>query len=135
MKWYKQGIITPITESTEWVNSITYPVKLSGQLYKAATLEEIPNKLIGTRKFSKLDAYKGFFAYHLDKESSRKSTFSITPWCGKFHFPKIPMGTKFSQEAYQMKMDQILEGLDGVVALLDDITIYGKDDADHEKTW
>ena len=43
------------------------------------------------------------------------------------------MGTKFSQDAYQVKMDQILEGLDGVVALHDDITIYGMDDADHDK--
>ena len=32
-----------------------------------------------------------------------------------------------------MKMDQILEGLDGVIAIHDDITIYGKDNHDHDK--
>ena len=42
------------------------------------------------------------------------------------------MGTKFSQDAYQMKMDQILEGLDGIIAIYDDITIYGKYDDDHD---
>ena len=31
-----------------------------------------------------------------------------------------------------MKMDQILEGLDGIIAIYDDITIYGKDDDDHD---
>ena len=42
------------------------------------------------------------------------------------------MGAKFSQDAYQMKMDQILEGLPGVIAIHDDITIFGKSDDDHD---
>ena len=42
------------------------------------------------------------------------------------------MGAKFSQDAYQMKMDQILEGLQGVTAIHDDITIFGKGDDDHD---
>ena len=41
------------------------------------------------------------------------------------------MGAKFSQDAYQMQMDQILEGLNGVIAIHDDITIFGEDDDDH----
>ena len=41
------------------------------------------------------------------------------------------MGAKFSQDAYQMKMDQILEGLQGVIAI-HDITIFGKGDEDHD---
>ena len=37
------------------------------------------------------------------------------------------MGAKFSQDAYQMKMDQILEELQGVIAIHDDIiTIFYK---------
>ena len=94
--------------------------------YKAPMLEEIPHKLSGAKKFSKLDTYEGIFAYHLDKESSMKTTFNTTPHYGRFHFLRIPIGTKFNQDAYQMKMDQILEDLEGVMALHDDITIYGK---------
>ena len=45
----------------------------------------------------------------------------------------MPMGAKSSQDAYQMKMDQILEGLEGVIAIHDDITVFGKDDDDHDK--
>ena len=63
----EQGIITKVTEPTEWVNSITYPVKPNGDLricldpkdlnkaiirehYKAPTLEEITHKLCGATK-------------------------------------------------------------------------------------
>ena len=73
----EQGISTKVTEATEWVNSITYPVKPNGDLricldpkdlnkaiirehYKAPTLEEITHKLCGATKFSKVDCYKGF---------------------------------------------------------------------------
>ena len=42
------------------------------------------------------------------------------------------MGAKFSQDAYQMKIDQILEGLNGVITIHDDITIFGEDDDDHD---
>ena len=149
-KMIQQVIITPVTDPFRWVNSITYPGKPSGELcicldprdlntaivreqYKAPTLEETTHKFSGTKKFSKLDAYKRFFAYHLKKESSMKTTFNTTPCHGSFHFFRIPIGTKFSQDAYQMKMDQIPEGLEGVMALHDDITLYGKDDADHDK--
>ena len=144
----EQGIITPVTEPTEWVNSITYPVKPNGDLricldpkdlnkaiirehYKAPTLEEITHKLTGAKKFSKLDAFKGFFAYRMDKESSMKTTFNTTPRRGRYRYLRVPMGAKFSQDAYQMKMDQILEGLPGIIAIHDDITCFGTDDEDH----
>ena len=145
----EQGIITKVTEPTEWVNSITYPVKPNGDLricldpkdlnkainrehYKAPTLEEITHKLCGATKFSKVDCYKGFFAYLMDKASSMKTTFNTIPRRGRYRYLRVPMGAKFSQDAYQMKMDQILEGLPGVIAIHDDITIFGKSDDDHD---
>ena len=126
----EQGIITKVTEPTEWVNSITYPVKPNGDLricldpkdlnkaiirehYKAPTLEEITHKLCGATKFSKVDCYKGFFAYLMDKASSMKTTFNTIPRRGRYRYLRVPMGAKFSQDAYQMKIDQILEGLTG----------------------
>ena len=40
------------------------------------------------------------------------------------HHPlKMPISAKCSQDAFQMKIVQILEGLDGVIAIHDDITI------------
>ena len=145
-----QGAIIKVTEPTEWVNSMTYPVKPDGDLricidckdlnksiirehYKPPTLEEITHKLIGAKVFSKVDAYKGFFAYRLDYESSLKTTFNTIPTKGRYRCLKMPMGARCSQDAFQMKMDEILEGLQGVIAIHDDITIYGKDEEEHDK--
>ena len=87
------GIITPVTEPTEWVSSLTYPHKPNGSLhicldprnlnkaiirehYKAPTLEEISHKLSGATVFSKLDAKDGFWSIHLDTPSSYLTTFN-----------------------------------------------------------
>ena len=65
------GIITSVTEPTEWVSSPTYPCKPNGSLcicldpqdlnkaiirehYKAPTLEEILHKLSGATVFFKI---------------------------------------------------------------------------------
>ena len=62
------GILTSVTEPTEWVSSLTYPHKPNGSLYicldphdlnraiirehyKAPTLEEISHKLSGATVF------------------------------------------------------------------------------------
>ena len=75
-----KGIITPVTEPTEWVSSLTYHWKPDGSLhicldprdlnkaitwehYKAPTLDEIIQKLNGAKVFSKLNA-KGWLLEH-----------------------------------------------------------------------
>ena len=87
------GIITSVSEPTEWVSSLTYPRKPNGSLcicldprdlnkaiirehYKAPTLEEISHKLSGATVFSKLDAKDGFWSIHLDTPSSYLTTFN-----------------------------------------------------------
>ena len=104
-----QGIITKVTEPTEWTNSITYPVKPNGDLhicldpkdlnkaiirehYKAPTLEEITYKLNKPKKFSKVDGYKGFFAYLMDYESGLKTTFITIPRRGRYRYLKSSNG-------------------------------------------
>ena len=84
------------------------------------------------KKFSKVDAYKGFFTYPMDYESSLKTTFNTIPHRGRYIYLQVPMGAKFGQDAYQMKIDQILEGLNGVIAIHDDMTIFGEDDDDYD---
>ena len=43
------------------------------------------------------------------------------------------MGAKCSQDTFQMKMDVILEGLPGIIAIHDDITIFGKTEEEHDR--
>ena len=62
----------------------------------------------------------------MDKVSSMKTTFNTIPRRGRYRYLRVPMDAKFSQDAYQMKMYQILEGLPGVITMHDDITILAK---------
>ena len=80
-------IITPVTEPTEWVSSITYPRKPDGTIcicldpkdlnraiirehYKAPTLEEISHKLSEATIFFKIRCQRWILdCIHLDTPS------------------------------------------------------------------
>ena len=134
-------IITPVTEPAEWVSSITYPCKPDSTLhicldlkdlkkaiirehYKAPTLEEISHKLTGATIFSKLDTKDGFWSVHLDTAISYLTTFNTHK--GRYRFLHMPFSLKMSQDVFQVTMDQITDRLPGVIAIHNDICIYGK---------
>ena len=142
------GIITPVTEPTECVSSLTYPHKPNGSLhicldprdlnkaiirehYKAPTLEEISHKLSGATVFSKLDAKDGFWSIHLDTPSSYLTTFNTHK--GRYRFLCMPFGLKMSQDVFQMCMDQLTDRLPGIIAIHNDICVYSKTQEKHDK--
>ena len=140
-------IISAVTEPTEWVSAITYPCKPDDTLcicldpkdlnkdiireyYKAPTLVEISHKL-GATIFSKLDAKDGFWSAHLDTASSYLTTFNTHQ--GRYRFLYMPFGLQMSQDMFQMRRDQITDRLPGVIAIHNDICIYGKTQEQHDK--
>ena len=142
-----QRIITKQTEPTPWVSSLTYPKKANGKLricldpkdlnkaiihenHKAPTLKEIAHVLMGATKFSKVDGNKAFFRMHLTEEASLLMTFNTH--LGRYRFLRVPFGLKMSQDIFQMQMDDIVAQCPGVLAIHDDVFIYGKDDRDHD---
>ena len=143
----QQGIIAKQTEPTPWVSSLTYPKKPNGKLricldpkdlnkaiirenHKARTLKEIAHELTGATKFSKVDGNKAFFGMHLTKQASLLTMFNMH--LGRYQFLHVPFGLKRSQDIFQMRMDDIVAQCPGVLAIHDDIFIYGKDDKDHD---
>ena len=94
--------------------------------HKAPALEEITHILTGANKFSKVDGNKAFFSMHFTKEASLLITFNTH--LGWYRFLRVPFGLKMSQ----MRMDNIVAWCPGVLAIHDDIFIYGKDDSDHD---
>ena len=44
----------------------------------------------------------------------------------------MQFGLKMLQDVFQMQMDQITDKLPGIIAIQDDICVYGKDTADHD---
>ena len=143
----QQGIIIKQTEPTPWVSSLTYPKKAKGKLricldpkdlnkaiihenHKAPTLEEIAHILTGDTKFSKVDGNKVFFGMHLTKEASLLITFNTH--LGRYRFLRVSFGLKMSQDIFQMRMDDIVAQCPGVLAIHDDVFIYGRDNREHD---
>ena len=94
------------------------------------TVEEITHKFAGATVFSKLDAKSGYWSIPLEEKSQLLTTFN-SPF-GRFCFKRLPFGLKTSQDVFQQAMDQILDGLVGIVAIADDIVVFGKDDYEHD---
>jgi len=140
-------VIKPVNEPTDWVSSITYVTKADGSLricldprdvnlalkrgqHHTPTIEELTHKFSGATVFSKLDAKSGYWAVPLDAESQLLTTFN-SPF-GRFCFKRLPFGLKTSQDVFQHAMDEILDGLPGVVSIADDITVFGRDESEHD---
>ena len=86
--------------------------------------------LTGATIFSKLDCNSGFHQVPLDTESALLTTFT-TPF-GRYCYTRLPFGISSASEHFQKRMSRILEGLEGVMCLIDDILVHGKDKQEHD---
>ena len=80
--------------------------------------------------FSKLDAKSAFWCVTLDNKSSYLTTFGTI--FGRDRYLVIPYGSINSQDAFQTKMDQILEGIKGVVSIVDDTVVHRVTEEQHD---
>jgi transposase InsO family protein len=88
-------------------------------------------QLAGAKLFTKLDANSGFHQIELSKASALLTTF-ITPF-GRYCYERLPFGINSGPEHFQKRIAQILEGLDGVVYLMDDIVVFGANEKQHNE--
>ena len=145
-----QGVIEKVEEDhrTDWLNSIVYQRKSNGKLricldpcdlntaikreyHVTPTLEDIIPKMSGAKYFSTVDAKCGYFNVRLDEQSSSLTTFN-SPY-GRYRFKRMPFGLKMSQDIFRTRIDQLVEGLTGVVAIADDIVIFGATQEEHDE--
>ena len=141
-------VIRPINEPTDWVSSITYVTKPDGTLricldpkdinsslkrgqHHIPTLEELTHRFAKATVYSKLDAKSGYWCVQLDNASQLYTTFN-SPF-RRYCFKRLPFGLETSQDVFQKAMDQILEGLPGVVSIADDIVVYGTNEQDQDQ--
>lgn len=142
------GIIVPVNTPTEWCSPIVVVPKSDGsvricvdliELNKCVQREFHPlpsveyslNLLTGAKVFSKLDANSGFWQIPLDETSSYLTTF-ITPF-GRFRFLRLPFGISSAPEHFQRRMMQLLEKTSGTICHMDDILVWGRDQAEHDQ--
>ena len=143
----KLGVITEVTEPTDWCAGMVIVPKPNGQVRLCVDLTKLnanvcrerhvlPSvettlaQLGGARYFSKLDANSGFWQIEMTPESFKLTTF-ITPF-GRFKFNRLPFGITSAPEHFQRRMSQILAGMEGAVCLIDDILVYGSTKAEHD---
>ena len=98
------------------------------EVHPLPAVDETLAQLAGAAVFSKLDTNSGFWQIPLAATSRHLTTF-ITPF-GRYFFNKLPFGITSTPEYFQKKMSSILEGLQGVLCLIDDIR---RDKEQHNK--
>ena len=129
--------IPKVEQPTKWVSSMVAVVRngkvricmdpsdlnkvIKREHHPMRTIEEVVSMIPGAKVSSVLDAKLGFLLIELDESSSFLTTFN-TP-IGRFRWLRLPFGIKCAPEIYQRIMDQMLEGIEGAVSVMDDILI------------
>ena len=141
------GVISKVTQPTPWCAGMVVVPKKSGKVricvdlkpLNASVLREVnplPKvdetlaQLSGAKVFSKLDANSGFWQIPLSQTSRLLTTF-ITPM-GRYCFNKLPFGISSAPEHFQRRMSETLAGLHGVPCKMDDILVFGSNQAEHD---
>ncbi|XP_062558277.1 uncharacterized protein LOC134223153 [Armigeres subalbatus] len=138
----KDGIITKETNHTDWISNIVIvqrggskagiricldPIHLNKALMRPnlqfVTLDEILPELGKAKVFSTMDTRKGFWHVVLDEKSSKLTTF-WTPF-GRYRWTRLPFGIASAPEIFQIKLQEAIEGLEGVECIADDLLLFG----------
>ena len=143
----KLGVISKVDKPTLWCTGVMVVPKKSGDVRICVDLkplnesvlrethplpgvDETLAQLTGATVMSKLDANGGFWQIPLSKDCRELTTF-ITPF-GRYCFNKLPFGISSAPEYFQKRMSNLLDGLAGVLCLMDYILIFGKDQKEHD---
>ena len=97
-----------------------HPLQKSSDLFAA---------LAGGKVFSKLDLTQ---AYHqMEVEEKFQHLLTITTHKGLYRYRRLPFGISSAPALFQRSMEQILQGIPGVVAFMDDIELTGATAEEH----
>ena len=138
----KAGILTEVTpemSAPEWLNSFVIVKQPNGNLSicldptdlnkhiihpicNMRTLEEIIDMLKGSMYFAVFDSTKSFFHVPLDHES-KQLTAMLTP-TGIYLYNVLAMGLSNATDISEKCMQNIVDGLQGVVNIADDVLVF-----------
>ena len=98
--------------------------------HQLPAVEQTLAQIAGAQWFSKLDTNSGSWQIPLSRESALLTLF-ITP-VGRYCFNHLPFRITSVPEHVQKRMSTILRDMEGVVCLIDDILVFGKDQQEHD---
>ena len=142
------GVITKVNNPTDWCAGMVVMPKPNGNIRICVDLTKLNASVCRERHilpsvkqilaqigestiFSKLDANVGFWQIKLSKQSALLTTF-ITP-NGRYCFNRLLFGIISAPEFFQKQMSNILNGLEGVVCMIDDVLVHGKTQLEHDQ--
>ena len=99
--------------------------------HPSPTVHDIIHSLNGGQKFSKLDLRSGYHQLVLAPESRYITTFATHK--GLKRYKRLNFGTSSAAEIFQYTIQRALDGIDGVLNISDDIILFGKRTAEHDK--
>ena len=94
-------------------------------------VEETPAQLTRAQVFTKLDGNSGFWQIPLTKKSCLLTTYIYySVW--EILFSQVTFGITSAPKLFQCRMNSMLSGLPGVLRLMDDVLVFGKNQAEHD---
>ena len=104
---------------------------LKRERYQIPVTDDVLPDLAGARVLTEVDLASAFWQLELYDESSLSTTFE-TP-NGKYRWLRLPFGLCVPSEIFQKHLNQEFFGLPCVKCIADDVLIYGRDDANHDR--
>lgn len=143
-----KDIIEPVEKPTPWVSPLVIVPKPNNDIrlcvdlrrvneavlrerHPIPTVDEILQDMSESRVFSKLDLKMGYHQLELHPDSRDITTF--VAHCGLYRFKRLVMGINAASEIYQHEIQQVVQGIPGVVNLSDDIMVHGPDKEEHDR--
>ena len=144
----KLGVIRKVDKPTNWCAGMVTVPKSNGKLricvdltklnenvcretYPLPKIDALLGEIGESTVFTKIDANSGFWQEKLAENSQLLTTF-LTPF-GRYCFQRLPFGLKSAPERFQKRMLNELEGLEGVICIMDDILVHGKTQKEHDE--
>jgi hypothetical protein len=99
--------------------------------YPLPIFEETTSTLYGSKFYSVLDCYSGFWQINIKEEHKERTAFSVPS--GHYEFNRLPFGLSNSPSSFQRLMDIVLKNLVGTECCvsIDDNVIYSKSAQEH----
>ena len=144
----QRHIIEKVNGPTPWVSPLVLIPKKSGEVricvdmqrankaitserYPTPTVDDLINTLKGATMFSKLDLRSGYHQLTLAPESRYITTFVTHQ--GLWRYCRLNFGTNSASEIFQKQISEQVRDIPGVLNISDDVIIFGKTQADHDK--
>ena len=97
----------------------------SRQTHVGSTPFDLATKVPAGRLMSTMDAWNGFHSVPVHPDDFHYFTF-VTPW-GRYRYKMAPQGWLASGDAYTHRYDQITDGIDRHIKVIDDSLIWSSD--------